>query len=87
MTGVSSEVKSVALQLAKRRGGRLNYSGAIAGSISFLYLRGMYLKDISLIGATAWDEPVFPKLTQDIEDGEIWPLFAAILLLDDIAAA
>ena len=40
-----------------------------------------------VIGATAWDEPVFPKLTQDIEDGEIWPLFAAILLLDDIAAA
>ena len=45
-----------------RRGGRYTSSGAIAGPIVDLDMRDMYLKDISLIGTTAWDEPVFPNL-------------------------
>ena len=45
-----------------RRGGRFTSSGAIAGPIVDLDMRDMYLKDISLIGTTAWDEPVFPIL-------------------------
>jgi len=42
-----------------RRGGRLVSSGAIAGPIVDLDMRDMYLKDITLLGTTAWDEVVF----------------------------
>ena len=52
-----------------RRGGRFTSSGAIAGPIVDLDMRDMYLKDISLIGTTAWDEPVFPDLISYIERG------------------
>lgn len=42
-----------------RRGGRYVTSGAIAGPFVSLDLRDIYLKDIRLIGCTAWDETVF----------------------------
>ena len=42
-----------------RRGGRYVTSGAIAGPVVSLDLRHIYLKDIRLIGCTAWDETVF----------------------------
>jgi NADPH:quinone reductase-like Zn-dependent oxidoreductase len=45
-----------------RLGGRYASSGAIAGPIVELDLRDMYLKDITLIGCTAWDEQVFQIL-------------------------
>ena len=45
-----------------RRGGRYTSSGAIAGPLVSLDMRDMYLKDISLIGTTAWDETVSPDL-------------------------
>ena len=70
-----------------RRGGRYTSSGAIAGPIVDLDMRDMYLKDISLIGTTAWDEPVFPNLIRYIEGGEIRPLLAATWPLGEIAAA
>ena len=70
-----------------RRGGRFTSSGAIAGPIVDLDMRDMYLKDISLIGTTAWDEPVFPNLISYIERGEIRPLLAATWPLAEIAAA
>ncbi|MGC6454344.1 MAG: alcohol dehydrogenase family protein [Candidatus Puniceispirillaceae bacterium] len=70
-----------------RRGGRYTSSGAIAGPIVDLDMRDMYLKDISLIGTTAWDEPVFPDLIGYIERGEIRPLLAATWPLAEIAAA
>lgn len=70
-----------------RRGGRFTSSGAIAGPIVGLDMRDMYLKDISLIGTTAWDEPVFPDLISYIERGEIRPLLAATWPLAEIAAA
>ncbi len=54
---------STMLKLLKR-GGRLVSSGAIAGSIVHFDMRDMYLKDITLIGTTAWDEPVFPNLVR-----------------------
>ena len=50
-------------------------------------MRDMYLTDISLIGCTAWDEPVFPNLVSYIEDGEIRPLLAKAFPLRDIAQA
>ena len=70
-----------------RRGGRYTSSGAIGGPIVSLDLRTMYLKDITLVGCTAWDEPVFPNLVGYIERGEIRPLVAATFPLERIADA
>ena len=70
-----------------RRGGRYTSSGAIAGPLVSLDMRDMYLKDISLIGTTAWDETVFPDLIRYIEAGEIRPLLARTFPLSDIVAA
>ena len=70
-----------------KRGGRYVSSGAIAGPIVDLDMRDMYLKDISLIGSTAWDEPIFPNLIGYIERGEIKPLLAKTFPLKDIAKA
>ncbi len=72
---------------ALRRGGRYVSSGAIAGPIVSLDLRDMYLKDITLIGCTAWDEPVFPNLVSYIERGEIRPLLAGVYPLSQIVDA
>lgn len=72
---------------ALRRGGRYVTSGAIGGPIVALDSRTMYLKDISLFGCTAWDEPVFPNLIRYIERGEIRPLVAATYPLERIADA
>ena len=69
------------------RGGRYVSSGAIAGPIVSLDMRDMYLKDIRLIGSTAWDEPVFPNLIGYIERGEIRPLLAETFPLAQIAEA
>lgn len=70
-----------------KRGGRYVSSGAIAGPIVELDMRVFYLKDLHLIGCTAWDEPVFPNLVSYIERGEIKPLLAATYPLDQIADA
>ncbi|WP_321186390.1 alcohol dehydrogenase family protein [Aliiruegeria sabulilitoris] len=70
-----------------KRGGRYVSSGAIAGPIVSLDMRDMYLKDITLIGCTAWDAPVFPNLVGYIERGEIRPLLAGVYPLDQIAEA
>lgn len=70
-----------------KRGGRLVSSGAIAGPVVDLDMRDMYLKDVTLIGCTAWDEPVFPNLISYIERGEIRPLLAKVFPLKDIARA
>lgn len=69
------------------RGGRYVSSGAIAGPMVSLDMRDMYLKDITLIGCTAWDEPVFPNLVSYIEAGELRPLVAKTFPLDRIADA
>lgn len=70
-----------------RRGGTYVSSGAIAGPVVELDMRDMYLKDITLIGSTAWDAPVFPNLISHIERGEIRPLVADIYPLARIAEA
>ena len=62
-------------------------SGAIAGPIVDLDVRTLYLRDIRLIGCTAWDEPVFPDLVGYIERGEIRPRVAKTFPLVDIVAA
>lgn len=70
-----------------KRGGRYVTSGAIAGPIVELDMRDMYLKDITLVGCTAWDAPVFPDIVSYIEKGAIQPLLAATFALDQIAEA
>ena len=70
-----------------KRGGRYASSGAIAGPLVSLDMRDFYLKDLTLIGCTAWDEPVFPNLVSYIERGEIRPLLAKCFQLKEIAAA
>ena len=72
---------------ALKRGGRYASSGAIGGPMANLDLRTMYLKDLTLIGCTAWDEPVFPQLMSYIDSNRIKPLVAKTFLLEDIAQA
>ena len=69
------------------RGGRYVSSGAIAGADVALDMRDFYLKDLTLIGTTAWDEPVFPNLIGYVERKEIRPLVAASFALKDMALA
>ncbi len=76
-----------ALLKVLRRGGRTVSSGAIAGPLVTLDMRSLYLRDISLIGCTAWDEAVFPNLITYIERGEIRPLVAKTFALEHIAQA
>jgi NADPH:quinone reductase-like Zn-dependent oxidoreductase len=70
-----------------RRGGRYVSSGAIGGPLVELDMRTFYLKDLTLIGCTAWDEPVLPDLVSYIERDEIRPVVARTFALADIAAA
>jgi len=70
-----------------RRGGRYVSSGAIAGPLVTLDMRTLYLKDLTLMGCTAWDQVVFPNLVSYIERGEIRPLVAKSFPLAQIAEA
>lgn len=72
---------------ALKRGGRYASSGAIGGPLVQLDLRTMYLKDLTLIGCTAWDEPVFPNLVSYIENNQIRPLVAKTFALANIVEA
>ncbi|TVR05688.1 MAG: alcohol dehydrogenase, partial [Spirochaetaceae bacterium] len=70
-----------------KRGGRYASSGAIGGPMVTLDMRTFYLKDLTLIGCTAWDAPVFPNLVSYIERGELRPLVAKTFPLARIADA
>lgn len=72
---------------ALKRGGRYVSSGAIGGPLVTLDMRTFYLKDLTLIGCTAWDEPIFSNLISYIEGNEIRPLVAKIFPLEQIADA
>ncbi|MCL7941536.1 alcohol dehydrogenase family protein [Halomonas sp. ATCH28] len=69
------------------RGGRYASSGAIAGAMTTIDMRDFYLKDLTLIGCTAWDEPIFSNLIDYIEKDDIRPLVARTFELKDIATA
>ncbi|MDN3653840.1 alcohol dehydrogenase family protein [Thalassotalea ponticola] len=69
------------------RGGRYVSSGAIAGPIVTFDMRDFYLKDLTLIGCTVWDEPVFTNLISYIENQQIKPLLAKTYPLKDIELA
>ena len=70
-----------------KRGGRYTSSGAIGGPLVTLDMRDFYLKDLTMIGCTAWDKPVFPNLVSYIENGEIRPLLAKTFPLERIVDA
>ena len=70
-----------------KEGGRYVSSGAIAGPLVTPDKRTLYLKDLTLIGCTAWDEPVFPALVSFIERGEVRSLVAKTVPLEKIADA
>jgi NADPH:quinone reductase-like Zn-dependent oxidoreductase len=70
-----------------KQGGRYVSSGAIGGPLVTLDMRSFYLKDLKLIGCTAWDEPIFPNLVSYIENREIRPLVAKTFPLQNIAEA
>ena len=67
--------------------GRYISSGAIAGPIVNFDLRDLYLKDISIIGSTTWEEPIFHNLVKYIEDDLIKPLVAKTYPLSEIVRA
>ncbi|BAN00617.1 alcohol dehydrogenase family protein [Ilumatobacter coccineus] len=70
-----------------RPGGRYVTSGAIAGPICEIDIRTLYLKDLTLFGATFQPDEVFADLVGYIERNEIRPLVAATYPLADIARA
>jgi NADPH:quinone reductase-like Zn-dependent oxidoreductase len=70
-----------------RRAGRYASSGAIGGPLVSLDMRLFYLKGLTLLGCTAWDEPVFANLIGYIERGELRPLVAKCFPLAQIAQA
>ena len=76
-----------ALLQVLKRGGRYVSSGAIGGPLVTLDMRTFYLKDLTLIGCTAWDEPVFPNLVSYIERGELRALVAKTFPLERIVDA
>lgn len=69
------------------RGGRYVTSGAIAGPLVDLDLRSLYLKDLTLLGATVMPVGIFETLVGYIEREEIQPLLAKTFPLDRIADA
>lgn len=68
-------------------GGRYVVSGAVAGPIVPLDLRSMYLRDLTMHGATVVPAPLFARLVQRIECGELRPLVAGVFPLTDVAGA
>ena len=70
-----------------RRGGRYAVSGAIAGPLSEIDVRTLYLKDLTLFGCTFQEEEVFNNVIKYVEAGEIRPVIAKTYPLSDIAQA
>lgn len=72
---------------ALRPGGRLAVSGAVAGPIVETDLRTLYLKDLTILGATWQDPEVFARLVGLMNAGAIRPVVARTYPLAEIAAA
>ena len=70
-----------------KRAGRYASSGAIGGPLVSLDMRPFYLKGLTLLGCTAWEEPVFANLIGYIERGELRPLVAKCFPLAQIVQA
>lgn len=72
---------------AIRKGGRYVTSGAIAGALVELDLRTLYLRDLTMFGATVLAPEIFPNLVGYIERREIKPLLAATYPLEQLHEA
>ncbi len=83
---VGGQIFPALLKLLKK-GGTYISSGAIAGPIVNLDLRDLYLKDLKVLGATAWANCIFPNLISYIEKDEIKPIVAETFPLKDIVRA
>jgi NADPH:quinone reductase-like Zn-dependent oxidoreductase len=70
-----------------RRGGQYTTAGAIGGPIVPLDLRTLYLKDLTMHGATVLPPFVFENLMGYIEQGEVEPIVAATYPLSALAEA
>ncbi len=70
-----------------KKGGRYVISGAIAGPLAQIDLRTLYLKDLTLYGATFQEDEVFENLVRYIEAGRIRPVVARTYPLSEIVQA
>ncbi len=70
-----------------RRGGRYVTAGAIAGPMVELDVRTLYLRDLTLLGATYQPENILPDVIRYIERDEIRPVVAETFDLRDMRAA
>lgn len=70
-----------------KKGGRYVISGAIAGPLAQIDLRTLYLKDLTLYGATFQEDEVFENLIRYIEAGRIRPVVARTYPLSEIVQA
>jgi len=70
-----------------RKGGRYVASGAIAGPMVELDVRTLYLKDLTLLGATYQEDEIFENLISYVEANEIRPVVAKSYPLKEIVAA
>ena len=69
------------------RGGRYVGSGAIAGPIVELDLRTLYLRDLTLFGATVVPPGTFARLVGYVERGELRPVLADAYPLERLREA
>ena len=65
----------------------VNNSTAIAGPIAELDLRILYLRDLTLFGATVMPPNIFKNLVGYIEQAEIRPLLAKTFKLKELGLA
>ena len=72
---------------ALERGGRYVASGAIAGPLTTLDIRTLYLHDLTLMGSTVVPAGTFDKLIGYINDDKISPLLAKTFPLKDLRIA
>jgi NADPH:quinone reductase-like Zn-dependent oxidoreductase len=72
---------------ALRPGGRYTCAGAIGGAHVGLDLRTLYLKDLTMYGATVPARGCFQRLARMIEAGALRPLVAATFPLDRVREA
>ncbi|MQA97176.1 MAG: zinc-binding dehydrogenase [Streptosporangiales bacterium] len=70
-----------------RPGGRYAIAGAIAGPVTEIDLRTLYLRDLSLFGCTFQEDVVFENLVAYVENGEVRPVVARTYPLEEIARA
>ncbi|MGO4889749.1 zinc-binding dehydrogenase [Anaerobacillus sp. MEB173] len=78
---VGNPLFSTCLQVL-RNGGRLATSGAVAGAVTQLDIRTVYLKHLSIIGCTLGTRKEFDQMLSEIREGKIQPLIDKVFPLE-----